>query len=252
MNLEYLNLSGKTAIVTGGGQGIGEGIAIALAQFGVKVMICDVNDETGMSVVGKIRNNGGKAEFCHCDVTNVKEVKNTIDKTIELFTCVDILVNNAGIGDNCEDTDKLSDERWNRMMDVNLKGPFNFCREVIPYMKDQKYGKIVNISSGGGLVGMLYLTHYAAAKAGMIGLTKSIAQELAPFGINVNCIAVPTTMTPATTAYDYDANWKEEIESIPMGRVAKPEDIADMVLYLVSDASEYVTNQVMAPNGGKR
>lgn len=250
--MDYLNLCGKTAIVTGGGQGIGEGIAIALAQFGVKVMICDINDKTGKAVVEKIRNSGGESEFCHCDVTNVEEVKNTINKTIELFNCIDILINNAGIGDNCQDTDKLSDESWNRMMDVNLKGPFNFCREVIPHMKKRKYGKIVNISSGGGLVGMLYLTHYATAKAGMIGLTKSIAQELAPFGINVNCIAVPTTMTPATTAYDYDANWEDEIESIPMGRIAKPKDIADMVLYLVSDASEYVTSQVLAPNGGKR
>lgn len=250
--MDYLNLAGKSAIVTGGGQGIGEGIALGLAQFGVKVMICDVNENTSMTVVEKILRNGGKAEFCHCDVTNVEEVKNTVDKTIELFGGVDILVNNAGIGDNCHDTDRLSDEKWNRMMDVNLKGPFNFCREVIPYMKEQKYGKIVNISSGGGLAGMLYLTHYATAKAGLIGLTKSIAQELAPFGINVNCIAVPTTMTPATTVYDYDANWEDEIESIPMGRIAKPKDIADMVLYLVSNASAYVTSQVLAPNGGKR
>lgn len=250
--MDYLKLDGKSAIVTGGAQGIGEGIAIALAQFGVKVMICDINDNTGMALVEKINSNGGKSEFYHCDVTNVEEVKNTVDKTIELFGCVDILVNNAGIGDNCCDTDKLSDERWNRMMEVNLKGPFNFCREVIPHMKERKYGKIVNISSGGGLVGMLYLTHYGTAKAGMIGLTKSIAQELAPFGINVNCIAVPTTMTPATTAYDYDDNWEDEIVTIPMGRIAMPKDIADMVLYLVSDASAYVTNQVLAPNGGKR
>ena len=117
--MNYLKLDGKSAIVTGGGQGIGEGIAIALAQFGVKVTICDINDNTGMALAEKINSNGGKSEFYHCDVTNVEEVKNTVDKTIELFGCVDILVNNAGIGDNCCDTDKLSDERWNRMMDVN-------------------------------------------------------------------------------------------------------------------------------------
>lgn len=250
--MDYLRLDGKSAIVTGGGQGIGEGIASALAQFGVKVMICDINDETGIAFVEKIRADGGTAEFCHCDISNVEDVKNTVKKTIECFGRIDILVNNAGIGDNCCETDKLSDERWNRMMDVNLKGAFNFCREVIPYLREQKYGKIVSISSGGGLVGMLNLTHYATAKAGIIGLTKSIAQELAPLGINVNCIAVPTTLTPATFAYDYDANWEDEIKTIPMGRIAKPKDIADMVLYLVSDASAYVTSQVLAPNGGLR
>jgi NAD(P)-dependent dehydrogenase (short-subunit alcohol dehydrogenase family) len=250
--MDYLKLAGKSAIVTGGGQGIGGAIAQALAQFGVEVMICDINDDTSRTIVDKIRNDGGTAAFCHCDVSNVEDVRRTVEKSIENFGKIDILINNAGIGDNCCDTDKLSDEKWNKMMDVNLKGPFNFCREVIPHFKKQYYGKIVNISSGGGLVGMLFLTHYATAKAGMIGLTKSIAQELAPYGINVNCIAVPTTFTPATVAYDYDANWEDEIKSIPMGRIAQPKDIADMVLYLVSDASAYVTNQVLAPNGGKR
>ena len=187
-----------------------------------------------------------------CDVINVKEVKGAVEKALEIFGALDILINNAGIGSDCKETDKISDEEWNHMMDVDLKGPFNFCREVLPHMRERKYGKIVNISSGGGISGMLYLSHYSSAKAALFGFTKSVAREAALYGVNVNCIAVPTTLTPATTFYNYDANWEDEIKQIPAGRIAMPKDIADMVLYLVSDASAYVTGQVMSPNGGKR
>ena len=250
--MDYLQLKGKTAIVTGGSQGIGEKIASSLADYGVKVMICDIKDEEGQKVLDSIKKSGGIADYCHCNVINVEEVKNAVNKAIELFGKLDILINNAGIGSDCREISEISDDEWNHMMDVDLKGPFNFCREALPHMKKQKYGKIVNISSGGGISGMLNLSHYAAAKAGLFGFTKSAAKEGAQYGVNVNCIAVPTTLTPATTFYDYDANWEEEIKLIPMGRIAKTKDIADMVLYLVSDASAYVTGQVISPNGGKR
>lgn len=250
--MDYLKLQSKTAIITGGGQGIGESIAESLYEFGVKVMICDVNNQNGKKVADRLKANGGDARFFHCDVTNINEVRQLVNETHRVYERIDILINNAGIGSNCTNTENISDEEWNRMMDVNLKGPFNLCREVIPYMKKQKYGKIINISSGGGVAGMALLAHYSTAKAGLIGFTKSMALELAKHFINVNCIAVPTTLTPATLAYDYDSNIEEELKNIPWGRIASTKDIADMVLFLASDSSEYVTGQVLAPNGGKR
>ncbi|WP_130864373.1 SDR family NAD(P)-dependent oxidoreductase [Bacilliculturomica massiliensis] len=250
--MDYLNLTGKTAVVTGGAQGIGLAVAEELAAFGVHVVICDIKEREGKDAAEKITALGGSAIFCRCDVTSPAEIKQATDTAIKEFGRLDILINNAGIGSDCHATDELTDAEWNRMMDVDLKGPFNFCREAVPHMRRQKYGKIVNISSGGGIGGMLFLAHYSAAKAGLFGFTKSLAKELAPLGINVNCIAVPTTLTPATTFYDYDSDWQEELKLIPMGRIAQPKDIADMVLYLVSDASAYVTGQVLSPNGGKR
>lgn len=250
--MDYLKVEGQSAIVTGAAQGIGEGIAKTFAEYGIRVLVCDIQEDKGIRVVKDICKAGGIAEFCYCDVTNTEDVKNAINMAIDKFGSLEIIINNAGIGSNCSPVEEITDEVWNRMMDVDIKSAFNFTRAAMPYMKEKRYGKIVNISSGGGISGMLHLSHYATAKAALFGFTKSIAREGAPFGINVNCIATPTTLTPATTAYDYDSDWEEEIKLIPKGRIATPRDIADMALYLVSASAEYVTGQVVAPNGGKR
>lgn len=250
--MDYLKVEGQSAIVTGAAQGIGEGIAKAFAEQGIRVIVCDIQIEKGMEVVADIRKRGGIAEFCLCDVTKVADVEKAVDMAISKFGSLEIIINNAGIGSNCNPVEDLTDEEWNQMMDVDVKSAFNFTRAAIPHMKERKYGKIVNISSGGGITGMLNLSHYSTAKAALFGFTKSVAREVATFGINVNCIATPTTLTPATTAYDYDENWEEELKLIPKGRIATPKDIADMALYLVSQSSEYVTGQVISPNGGKR
>lgn len=131
-------------------------------------------------------------------------------------------------------------------------GTFFFCREVIPLMKAQRSGKIISMSSGGGVIGMEHLCHYATAKAALFGFIKSIARELGPYNVHANCIAVPTTVTPGSSDYDYDDDAEAEIPEIPLGRLAYPPDIANMTLYLSSSASDYVTGQVLAPNGGKR
>ena len=248
---DYLRVAGKTAIVTGSGRGIGRGIALALASYGVNVMVTDINDENGRKVKEEIQAEGGVAAYCHCDVTKVEEIKNLVKQTVDTFGSVDILVNNAGGGEPPCGFDTITDERWDYYIRFNLYSDFFMIREVFPYMKAQKKGKIVNISSGYAIGGGDFCAHYASAKAGVIGLTTSIAKEAAPYGINVNVIPVPTTDTPGLREADFELV-ADEIPLIPMGRIAVPEDVANTVLFLVSDAADYVTVQIVAPKGGKR
>lgn len=248
---DYLRVEGKVAIITGSGRGIGRGIAKELAAYGVKVMVSDINDENGEGVRDEIRRDGGMAEYCHCDVMKVGDIQNLVRQTVQIFGTVDILVNNAGGGEPPCDFDSITDERWDHYIRFNLYSAFLMIREVFPYMKAQKRGKIINISSGYAIGGGDFCAHYASAKAGVIGLTTSIAKEAAPFGINVNVIPVPTTDTPGLREADFELV-ADEIPLIPMGRIAVPEDIANTVLFLVSEAANYVTGQIVAPNGGKR
>ena len=176
MERDYLKITGRAAIVTGSGRGIGRATARALANYGARVMVCDINDEWGMEVVKEIRENGGIAEYCHCDVADTLQVKEMVKVTVEAFGTVDILVNNAGIGSVSLPFEEITDEQWEQMIKVDLTAPFYVCREVIPYMKEQKHGKIINISSGSGIIGCEFCSHYASAKAGLIGFTQSIAK----------------------------------------------------------------------------
>lgn len=248
---DYLRVSGKAAIVTGGGSGIGEGIAKEFASYGVHVMICDINDANGLRVRDEIRAVGNTAEYCHCDVCSVDEVRNLVKTTVDAFGTVDILINNAGGGEPPCDFYDVTDERWDKIVKLNLYSPFYTIREVFPYMRDQKSGKIVNISSGYAIGGGERCANYASAKAGLIGLTTSIAREVAEFNINVNVIPVPTTDTSGLRAADFELV-DDELPLIPLGRIAQPIDIANTALFLVSEASNYVTGQIVAPNGGKR
>lgn len=248
---DYLKVTGKTAIVTGSGRGIGRGVATALASYGVKVMVADINDDDGNKVKAEIIADGGVAEYCHCDVCKIEDIRNLVAKTAETFGSIDILVNNAGGGEPPCDFFTITDERWDYYIRFNLYSMFYMIREVFPYMRKQKKGKIVNISSGYAIGGGDYCAHYASAKAGVIGLTTSIAKEGAPYGINVNVIPVPTTDTPGLREADFELV-ADEIPLIPLGRIALPEDIANTVLFLVSESADYVTGQIVAPNGGRR
>ncbi|GAQ25268.1 SDR family NAD(P)-dependent oxidoreductase [Tepidanaerobacter syntrophicus] len=250
--LDYLGIGEKTAIVTGGGRGIGRAISISLARYGVKVVVCDINDKNGNSTLNEITSHGDKGTYFQCDVSNPLQVRQLSKFTAETFGGIDIVVNNAGIGSVSIPFEQISDEEWDKMLRVNLTGPFYVCKETIPYMKTQKHGKIVNISSGSGIIGAEFCAHYAASKAGLIGFTQSIAKELGPFKINANVIAVPTTETPMLAETNFDVFVEDELKEIPWGRIGTPQDVANMVLYLSSDASEYVTGQVLAPNGGRR
>lgn len=249
--MDYLKLSGKRAIVTGSGRGIGRAIAVALAAYGAKVMVSDINDTNGKNVCSEIKEAGGEAKYCHCDVSDITDIKKMVKYTAETFGGIDILVNNAAIGSVPVNFETISDEVWDRILRVDLTAPFQITKEVFPYMKKQSYGKIINISSGYGVTGGDYCAHYASAKAGLIGLTRSIAKEVAKYKINVNVIAVATTDTPGLRETDYEFV-ADELKDIPWGRIGMPEDVASCVLYLASDASEYVTGQLLAPNGGRR
>ena len=248
---DYLKIAGKTAIVTGSGRGIGRGVAAGLASYGAKVMVADIKDENGVKVRDEIIAEGGVADYCHCDVCKIGDIRNLVAKTAEKFGTIDILVNNAGGGEPPCDFFTITDERWDHYIRFNLYSAFYMIREVFPYMKEQKKGKIVNISSGYAIGGGDFCAHYASAKAGVIGLTTSIAKEGAPYGINVNVIPVPTTDTPGLREADFELVG-DEIPLIPLGRIAVPEDIANTVLFLVSESADYVTGQIVAPNGGRR
>lgn len=167
------------------------------------------------------------------------------------------MVNDAGMGDLPLPCEEINVDQWEKMMKLNLTAPFYITKLVMPIMKNNRYGKIINISSGSGVIGCEFCSHYAASKAGLIGFTQSIAKEVAALGITANAIATPTTNTPMIVendleGRDWDTYLKEETRDIPAGRIAEPEDISNMVLYLASDVSAYVTGQVLAPNGGRR
>ena len=252
MMKDYLKIAGKAAIVSGSAQGIGKGIAKGLASYGAKVIICDINDELGLQTVEEIREDGGCAEFCSFDALSSESIKRLVDKTKQKFGSVDIVVNSVGGGEQPRGFETLSDDDWDRIIRLNLYSMFYMCRAAFPYMKEQLSGKIVNISSGFALAGGDYCAHYATAKAGAIGFTTSLAKEMAPYNVNVNVIPVPTTDTPLLRATLSQEMIQREIDVTPMKRIATTEDIADTVLFLVSDAARYITGQIIAPNGGRR
>ena len=249
---DYLKVSGKIAIVTGSAHGIGRGVAMGLASYGVKVMICDINDKDGLKVKEEILAAGGEAEYCHFDAFSSESINLLAKETVRLFGGIDILVNNVGGGLPSKGFEAISDEEWERIIRFNLSSTFYMCRAAFPYMKEKNAGKIVNISSGYSIGGGDYCAHYASAKAGIIGLTTSLAKEMAPYNINVNVIPVPTTDTPMVHITNTPEMIQEEVNLTPLGRIAVPEDIANTVLFLVSESANYVTGQIVAPNGGKR
>lgn len=245
---DYLNLSGRTALVTGAARGIGKAIAKGLAEHGVSVFLIDIKDLEGKCTEETLRSSCYEAAYFHCDVSNQEEVQ----KLASSLGQIDILVNNAGIGARKKSFEEIEEAEWDHMMSVNLKAPFLMCRAFSPRMKRQRWGKIINISSGAGIIGSEFCSHYGSSKAGLIGFTQSIAKELAPYHINVNAIAVPTTLTQMLEETGFVGDLVNTISDIPWGRIGTTKDVADMVLYLASDASEYVTGQVLAPNGGRR
>ena len=250
--MDYLKLDGKVVVITGGARGIGECAALLFGKYGAVVVILDKRDELGEGVVAKIRESGGHASYKNCDVTNPAAVKAVVDGIIAEYGRIDVLISNAGAGANRAWVEEITDEEWYRILEIDLKSCFNMCRAVVPHMKQNKYGKIVISSSGGGVAGMALNSHYSAAKGGLIAFAKSLCWELAEFNINVNAIAIPSVVTPGSFDVDYDDDMDSELPEIPMRRLGIPEDVANLMLYLSSDVSSYVSGQAMAPNGGKR
>ncbi len=242
-------LEGKVAIVTGASRGIGRQIALFMAREGAAVIV-NYNGSAARAeeVVQEIRNAGGQAEAVQCNVSDYEKAQELINYVIGQYKRVDILVNNAGITrDNL--LMKMSEEEFDAVIDTNLKGAFNCTKHVSRQMLRQKSGRIINISSVSGVMGNAGQANYCASKAGLIGLTKSVARELGSRGITVNAIAPGFIDTEMTSVLSEDVK-KAMGEQIPLRRFGRPEDVAEAAVFLASDKAAYITGQVLCVDGG--
>ncbi len=245
-------LDGKNAIVTGGSQGIGTAASLEFAQEGANVCLTyRRHADEAQAVVEAIKNMGRQAICVACDIAVFAEAEATVKAAVEAFGRVDILVNNAGMNWDgvCW---KMSEEQWDRVIDVNLKGYFNFTRQAAPLFKEQKYGKIINVTSINGLRGKFGQTNYSASKAGIIGYTKAVAKELGAFGVNVNAVApglIETAMLKGSDARDKIIDMA--MAEMVLKRVGQPEDLASVIAFLASDKARHITGEVIKVDGGQ-
>jgi 3-oxoacyl-[acyl-carrier protein] reductase len=242
-------LTGKVAVVTGAGRGIGRAIALKLAQLGASIVInYRSSAKEAEEVISEIRNNGGKAEMVQGDVSSFEDSEKVIKFAVESFGRLDILVNNAGI---TKDTLllRMKEEDFSKVLDINLKGVFNCTKHASNIMLKQKSGRIINISSVIGLIGNAGQANYAAAKAGIIGFTKSVAKELGTRGITANAIA-PGFITTDMTEMLSEKVKEKLLENVPLKRLGSPEDVANLAAFLASDNASYITGQVINVDGG--
>lgn len=238
----------KVAVVTGGGRGIGKSIVLALAHQGCNVVITDIDIKTAEKTTQEAEKLGVRTLAVKADISVSKEVDGFVDETMKQFGHIDILVNNAGITrDNL--LIRMSEDEWDLVLKVNLKGAFLCTRKVIRSMMRQRSGKIINIASVVGIMGNAGQANYAASKAGIIGFTKSVAKEVASRNIQVNAIA-PGYIETEMTAGLPDEVKNSYLSSIPANRAGTPEDIAEAVIFLASSASDYITGQVLHVDGG--
>ncbi len=242
-----MRLEKQVALITGASGGIGNSLAYLFAQEGSKIILWDIA-EPSPTLLAQIKNFSREVLFQRVDITQIKEVEEAMKKSYERLKRLDILVNNAGITkDNL--LFRMAERDWERVIGVNLKGTFNCTKVASRFMMRQKYGKIINIASVIGLIGNIGQSNYAASKAGILGLTKSVARELARFKINVNAIAPGYVNTPMTEALSPKVK-EEMIKNIPLGRFGEPVDVAKLALFLASEESSYLTGQVIKVDGG--
>ena len=244
MNLE---LKGKVIVVTGAARGIGKTIALEFAREGANVVVNDIGD--GTLVAEEIGKMGRKGIFLEANISDKEEAEQLVSRTVESLGRIDVLVNNAGITRDAL-IHKMSEENWNDVISVNLKGTFNCSKAAAKFMKEQKYGRIISISSVVGQRGNIGQVNYAASKAGIIGLTKALALELARYGdITANVVAPGWVNTEMARAVP-EKVLQRVTEAIPFHRLAEPEEVAYLVVFLASDKARYITGQVVAVNGG--
>ena len=244
-----MQLAGRTAVVTGAAQGIGEAVVRAYAAEGARVCIADVAVERANALAGELARDGADAMGVRCDVSDRSEVDAMVAAAVARFGRVDILVNNAGIIRPAM-LHKMTAAQWDAVLGVHLTGSFNCLQAVAPAMIGQRYGRIINVTSTAGVLGTIGQINYSAAKAGIVGLTMAAARELAQYDITVNAIA-PGAATPMTETIRTDERFREKyLARIPLGRWAEPTEIAPVFVFFASDASSYVTGQVLAADGG--
>ena len=245
--MSFFDLTGQTAIVTGAARGIGEAIARRLAGAGATVAVADVNAEGAAGIAQSI---GQGAFSLEIDITSADSVRLAVESVLARMGRIDVLVNNAGVGGKAAPIWEQSDEDWNRIVAINLTGVFLCCRAVIGPMRQQRYGRIVNIASIAGKEGNPNMTGYSATKAGAIGLTKSIAKEVATEGICVNAVTPAVVRTPILDQLT-EAQVDYMLQRIPMRRTGTPEEIAAVVHFLASPDCSFVTGQVYDASGGR-
>jgi 3-oxoacyl-[acyl-carrier protein] reductase len=241
----------KVAAVTGAASGIGQAVAERLAREGCAVIILDINEEGGSRVTVELQKRGGQVTFMHLDVTREAEVQKTFQRIISDHDRIDVLVNVAGGSLHRRKIEEFPLDHWQAVIEVNLTSTFLCCRAVIGIMKSQKSGAIVNISSDIGFSGDPSRSAYAAAKAGIVGFSKTLALELAPFGVRANVVAPGRIATKRVRATYTDTEWEAAAQRIPLGHAGEPEDVAEAVAFLASDASRHMTGQTLHINGGR-
>ncbi len=245
-------LEGKVALVTGGGSGIGRASSLLFACEGAKVVVADVATDGGEETVEMIRKSGGEATFIKTDVSQSSQVELLIARTIDIYERLDCAHNNAGLLLPEPLTHELTEEHWDRVMSVNLKGVWLCMKYEIPHMLKLGSGAIVNTASVGGLIGTRHLAAYTTSKHGVIGVTKSAALEYAKMGIRINAVCPATIVTPPVER-DIRANPKNHdrfVSSQPIGRLGQPKEVAEAVLWLCSDAASFVTGSCLTVDGG--
>jgi 3-oxoacyl-[acyl-carrier protein] reductase len=243
-----MRLKGKKAIVTGAGQGIGRSIALKLAQEGADVAIAEMNPDTGTQTAKEIETLGRNTLSISVDVASQKQVQAMVDRVFRAWKKIDILVNNAGF-DRPAHLLKTKEEDWEAVLGVHLKGTLNCIQAVVPHMIENGYGKIVNTSSVWGKSGAVSEVSYSTAKAGIIGLTKSVARELGRYQINVNAILPGLILTP-TISKMAEKYQTMIVENTPLKRIGQPEEVANVVAFLVSDEASFVTGAMVEVSGG--
>ncbi|HYR78929.1 MAG TPA: SDR family NAD(P)-dependent oxidoreductase [Candidatus Dormibacteraeota bacterium] len=249
-----MKLKDKVVLITGGGSGLGREMGLTFAREGAKIGVNDIRPESASNVVTEIERAGGKARPFVTDVSNSAAVKKMFTDFVAAFGTIDILINNAGIGrtrDSSEvvPTHEKTDEDWHKMIATHLDSTFFCTREALKVMIPKQSGRIVNLGSIAGTTGLAFASDYCAAKGGIISFTKSVAREVVPLGILVNCIAPGFIDTPMTAPID--AEMRKQIEAItPIGRFGEPSDIANAALFLACDDSKFMVGQVISPNGG--
>lgn len=251
MKSDDLRLADRVAIVTGGSRGIGKAVVTLLASYGAKVVVNYMSDENAASdTVAEARNLGADTIAIRADVSTVAEGERLIKETVERFGRIDFLICNAGIWQGAA-VESMPEELWDRTMEINLKGTWSVCRAAAPVMKEQRFGRIVIVSSTAGQRGEEFYSNYAASKGGQIAFTKSLSSELAPSGINVNSVAPGWVITDMTAeVFSDDAAAAKIGKTIPRGKVATADEIAGPIVFLCSRWADNITGEIVNVNGG--
>lgn len=250
-------LEGKVAVVSGGAKGIGEAICKDFSREGANVAIIDIDHEKAVSLAEELKQTGKHTKAFRCDVTNALDIKQAIDEILHIFSRIDILVNAAGGLPSSPPIEEMSEEEWDRVVALNMKSVFLMCKYVVPHMKKQHYGKIINFSSIGAVAPPAHAIHYNSAKAGVIGFTLDLAKALASYGITVNAVMPGPIKTPfydnlmkGLTHEEREQRFRMMSQEVPMGRVGFPEEVANLVTFLASDKASYITGAVIPVGGG--